>query len=90
MTLIADCSDCGGWGCKPPSDTCPTCGGVGLTKWKATLTDTGERHVVPIGDLRSHDENSECWCRPFDDEGVTVHNSMDRREQRENGNARDH
>lgn len=43
-------------------------------------------HVVPINDLRDHDESNSCWCRPveiFDvttDVGIWVHNSMDRRE----------
>lgn len=42
-------------------------------------------HVVPINDLREHQENEKCWCRPNDDEGVIVHNSMDRREEYERG-----
>ena len=43
-------------------------------------------HVVPLNDLREHDESDQCWCRPveiFDatmDAPVIVHNSMDRRE----------
>lgn len=42
-------------------------------------------HVVPIDDLREH-ESDGCWCRPEDDEdGFTVHNSMDGREAFENG-----
>lgn len=41
-------------------------------------------HVVPVGDLRPHTV-SDCWCDPIDDEGVTVHKSLDRRELYERG-----
>jgi len=37
-------------------------------------------HVVPLNDLREHDDTADCWCRPREEEGVIVHNSMDRRE----------
>lgn len=40
-------------------------------------------HVMPVGDLREHDSNPQCWCRPVQDpevEEVWLHNSMDRRE----------
>ena len=40
-------------------------------------------HVVPLNDLREHDETPECWCRPVESEeesSVWIHNSMDRRE----------
>ena len=53
-------------------------------QWLALLLDNGERHVVPINDLRDHYMEA-CWCYPIDDEGVTVHNSMDRREEYEGG-----
>lgn len=53
--------------------------------WEAVRLPSGERHVLPIGDLRPHDETAGCWCRPIDDEGVIVHNSLDMREQFENG-----
>jgi hypothetical protein len=42
-------------------------------------------HVVPIGDLREHKMTVDCWCRPVDDDGVIIHNSMDRREVYERG-----
>lgn len=43
-------------------------------------------HVVPINDLRDHDENGTgCWCRPTIEDGVVVHNSMDGREKIETG-----
>ena len=35
--------------------------------------------VVPVDDLREH-SLTECWCKPHDDEGVTVHHSLDGRE----------
>jgi hypothetical protein len=37
-------------------------------------------HVVPLDDLRLHEEAG-CWCRPTEDEGITIHNAMDQREQ---------
>ena len=40
--------------------------------------------VIPLGDLKEHQPDSDCWCHPvecFDGDGVIwVHNSMDRRE----------
>lgn len=56
--------------------------------WRALALECGERHVLPIGDLRPHEESPRCWCRPFDDEGVWVHNSLDRREFVERGEQR--
>ncbi len=41
-------------------------------------------HVMPMDDLREH-LLTECWCKPFEDDGVIVHNSMDQREQFERG-----
>ena len=48
--------------------------------WLAT-----SEHVIPLNDLRPHQEAPECWCRPFDDDGIWVHNSMDKRELAERG-----
>lgn len=44
-------------------------------------------HVYPVADLRPHKTDGEpCWCKPVENEyGVIVHNSMDRREEYENG-----
>lgn len=53
--------------------------------WIGELLDNGERHVWPSRDLKPHETSKECWCRPFDDDGVTVHNAMDQREQYERG-----
>jgi hypothetical protein len=41
-------------------------------------------HVVPVDDLREHSVSG-CWCRPTDDDGLTVHNSLDGREFYERG-----
>lgn len=54
-------------------------------KWRAILINAGERHVEPIEDLRPHFSSPLCWCRPYDDDGVWVHNSMDNREAFERG-----
>ncbi len=45
-------------------------------------------HVYPINDLREHDtESGGCWCNPqYDEEhDLFIHNSMDRREEYEEG-----
>lgn len=57
---------------------------------------TGDVHILPIDDLRAHEETRDCWCRPTlqrhvrhaVDRGVAirietivvVHNSADGRE----------
>ena len=53
--------------------------------WNAIMTEYGERHVIPIDDLRPHYESANCWCQPFFDGEVIVHNSMDGRERVERG-----
>jgi hypothetical protein len=51
-------------------------------------------HVLPVNDLREHDETLECWCKPEiqEDEGATivVHNSMDGRGKYETGERHKH
>ena len=46
-------------------------------------------HVYPTNDLREHETDGDsCWCCPVPDEefpNVLVHNSMDRREEYEEG-----
>lgn len=45
-------------------------------------------HVYPVDDLREHVlKGVACWCRPELDEEyeVVIHNSMDRREEYEEG-----
>lgn len=41
-------------------------------------------HIIPSNDLREHttDNGIACWCQPEQNEdGLIVHNSMDKREQ---------
>lgn len=47
----------------------------------------GEMHITPVGDLREHIQARSCWCHPKepDDDGIVIHNSMDRREEFERG-----
>jgi hypothetical protein len=45
-------------------------------------------HIIPTNDLREHrtDNGIPCWCHPVEDEdGLIVHNAMDKREQFETG-----
>jgi hypothetical protein len=58
-----------------------------MSGWLAELNDKGIPHVTPVDDLRPHDVDGECWCRPWMDDHVVVHNSMDRREEYERGRA---
>jgi len=47
-----------------------------------------EWHIVPTGDLRDHDAEKTCWCKPqldFDRDDVWIHNSLDGREDFETG-----
>ena len=50
------------------------------------MTQTPDLHVVPLNDLRDHEDKPKCWCAPcelFDAASysvIWVHNSMDRRE----------
>jgi hypothetical protein len=53
--------------------------------WMATTRLDGAPCVYPLDDLKPHVVNGECWCRPFEDDGVIVHNAMDRREEYERG-----
>ena len=47
--------------------------------------DRPDWHVVPLNDLREHEANGSCWCKPTLDEGVWLHHSMDGREAFETG-----
>lgn len=52
--------------------------------------NTGDTwHVIPLGDLREHDEDEACWCTPaIEYVGVgtlVTHNAMDDRESYEQG-----
>lgn len=49
---------------------------------------TKQLHVMPLQDLREHEESDKCWCSPeIDPEWpmIVVHNSADRREKFETG-----
>lgn len=54
-----------------------------MNDWGVYEADNG-RHVIPRGDLKPHRFHA-CWCRPFEEDGITVHNSMDKREIVERG-----
>jgi len=42
--------------------------------------------VYPLDDLRGHiPDAAACWCKPFMDDGILVHNAMDEREKYERG-----
>lgn len=47
------------------------------------LVDQSE--IIPINDLRPHVEGFDCWCHPEEDDGLLIHNSMDGREDFEEG-----
>jgi hypothetical protein len=54
-------------------------------RWLAVVLESGERHVLPIDDLRPHFRLPGCWCGPTDDSDIWVHHSLDRREDYETG-----
>lgn len=51
-------------------------------------------HCLPIDDFREHtlDDKGKCWCRPIYDEdcNIYIHNSMDGREDYEEGRRKPH
>lgn len=59
-----------------------------MSGWVNVTLSNGDIHVLPIDDLRDH-EDEDCWCHPTRDaEESTVlvtHNAMDRRELYETG-----
>lgn len=45
-------------------------------------------HIVPMGDLRDHEDSCACWCRPTEEEdhpGIWMHHALDGREKYESG-----
>lgn len=59
--------------------------------WESLALPNGERHVIPLDDLRPHDESARRWCRPtedFEGVGVMVHHALDLRELYESGAIR--
>lgn len=48
----------------------------------------GQTHITPMEDLRPHDPQANCWCRPVEDAEfphIWVHKSLDGREAYESG-----
>lgn len=42
-----------------------------------------ELHIMPINDIREHEADAGCFCKPQQDSktpGLFIHNSLDRRE----------
>jgi hypothetical protein len=52
--------------------------------WIVTVLDDGTLCVYPKHDVRPHTIN-DCWCGSYYEDGVLIHNSMDRREEYERG-----
>jgi hypothetical protein len=53
-----------------------------------TMHNDARIHVIPMNDLREHAASTDCWCKPTEDDelpDVWVHNSMDEREEYEEG-----
>lgn len=47
-----------------------------MKNWLATAT-----YVIPLDDLREHrGDDEECWCEPWYDGDILVHNAADKRE----------
>jgi hypothetical protein len=56
-------------------------------QWVNVQLSTGEIHVLPVDDLRDH-EQTDCWCNPARDgdcDEVVIHNAADQRERYETG-----
>ncbi len=51
----------------------------------AWLFQSNPAEVTPVGDLKPHVAGEDCWCKPKLDDGVLVHNAMDKREEYEQG-----
>ena len=59
-------------------------GTISTKAWLAEVAEEGQ-HIMPLEDLRDHEAHEECWCKPVNDEGIWIHNAMDRREEYEEG-----
>lgn len=49
------------------------------------LVENNPDEVSPLDDLRAHGSGMRCWCNPFMDGDVIVHNALDGREKYERG-----
>ena len=62
-----------------------------MNQWQVIVgtAEAGNKvtHVLPIDDLREHEETAECWCNPDLNEElmIAVHHSADNREAFEKG-----
>lgn len=54
-----------------------------MTKWGIYEAADGRPHVMPCNDAKLH-RFADCWCEPYDEGGVMVHNVT----EAEDGNAR--
>lgn len=55
------------------------------------ISDDDVWHVMPNGDFREHETSRDCWCKPVEHDetpDLWLHNSMDRRENYEEGKLR--
>lgn len=66
---------------RDPEDECIV--REGSIDWAVVHLGDGP-HVIPLDDLRPHEEVG-CWCRPTEDDGVTIHHAMDGRESHQEG-----
>jgi hypothetical protein len=51
--------------------------------WQVIETEWGDRHIIPVDDLRPHIPRATCWCGPCpdaDDSSVIIHDAVDGRE----------
>jgi hypothetical protein len=65
--------------------------GFSMPTRRSTPIDESQLHVYPCDDLREHviDPDVECWCKPtMTEDGILVHNSLDRRELYETDDGR--
>jgi hypothetical protein len=57
-----------------------------MSGWRCDTGGDLPPTVYPLDDLRDHIvDGRPCWCNPFDDDGVVVHNAADEREKYERG-----
>jgi hypothetical protein len=49
----------------------------------------GRNNVIPQNDRKDHSPGFGCWCEPYEDGNIIVHNSSDRREMFEEGQQKD-
>ncbi len=55
-----------------------------MKQWCSLVEDNGEIHVFPLDDLYEHEtEGLDCWCSPWLDDHIIVHNAADGRTKHE-------